>query len=143
MPSPEDAPVIQTDPTVVSTLGHASLGGNIDVRVPFEIQADGVEPAAYAPAKATPYLGKAKRGPNIHDAPGQADEAIAYVRTIFPDSNFSFLGAGRYGVVLADDTGKAFKVYRSALLYSKYEKEAGALQLLSDAGLAPKLHLFV
>jgi hypothetical protein len=45
--------------------------------------------------------------------------------------------------VLGDDTGKAFKVYRSALSYSRYEKEAGALQVLSRAGVAPGLHLFV
>lgn len=72
-----------------------------------------------------------------------SDQATAIAESIFPDSHFSYLGAGRYGVVLADITGKAFKVYRSALYYSKHEKEAGALQLLSDAGLAPKLHLFV
>jgi len=144
MTVPESLHPPHPDTALTFPLGHASLGGNVSVQpAPLDVRIDAIGPASYAPTGAVPYEGPAKRGPEIYDSPQQADEAIAYARTIFPDSTFSFLGSGRYGVVLADDAGRAFKVYRTALEYSRYEKEAGALQLLSDAGLAPELHLFV
>jgi len=141
---PENAPAIHTIPELAHSLGHVTLGGNVAHQItPLDVRIDAAEPPAYASARATPYEGSAKRGLEIHDSPTQAEEAIEYANTIFPDSTFSFVGSGRYGIVLADETGKAFKVYRSALHYSRYEKEAGALRLLSDAGLAPKMHLLV
>jgi hypothetical protein len=127
-------------------LGHTGLSGSEreDSLVPsFDVRVVGIEPAHYAPAGARPYEGTAKKGREIHDSPDQTELTSEYLGALFPESHFSYLGAGRYGIVMADETGKAFKVYRSALSYSRYEKEAGALRLLSDAGLAPKLHLFV
>lgn len=113
----------------------------------IDIEVNAIEPAHYAPAGARPYLGSAKRGPDIirnQDDPQEGAKASEYARGTFPNSTFTYLGGGRYGVVLADETGKAFKIYRSAAeAYSRYEKEAGALQVLSAAGLAPRLHLFV
>lgn len=113
----------------------------------IDIEVNGIEPSHFAPAGAKPYLGSAKKGPDIiqyQDDPEEGRKAAEYARGIFPSSEFTYLGGGRYGVVLADETGKAFKVYRSAsVAYSRYEKEAGALQALSNAGITPKLHLFV
>lgn len=110
---------------------------------PASVEVLGVEPPHYAPAGARPYEGTAKRGIELNGSLDQAEQATAYAQSLFPESTFSYLGAGRHGVVLADETGKAYKVCRSALEYSRSEKEAGALQLLHEAGLAPKLHLFV
>jgi hypothetical protein len=124
--------------TGVSTIEHGD-----SLKPPIDMELEGIEPAHYAPAGARPYEGSAKRGIDIPDSPEQEELASKYLSSLFPESKFSYLGAGRYGVVLADETEKAFKVYRSALSYSRFEKEAGALQLLSSAGLAPKLHLFV
>jgi hypothetical protein len=130
--------------SVVERLGHVSLNENDGLTKPsIDIEVEAVEPPHFAPAGARPYEGAATRGPIIYESPSQADKAIDYASSVFPGSNFTFLAGGRYGVVLADETGKAYKVYRDALHYSRYEKEAGALQMLSDAGLAPKLHLFV
>jgi hypothetical protein len=144
MALPEDAPAAQTDTELTSPLGDVSLGDNASPQDPLpDIRVDAIEPASYAPARAIPYEGPAKRGPDIGNTPAQAQEAISYAEAVFPGSTFSFLDSGRYGIVLADDMGRAYKVYRSAVNYSRYEKEAGALQLLSNAGLAPKLHLFV
>jgi len=109
----------------------------------LDITINAIDAPHYAPARAQPYNGPAKSGPIINESLSQEARAIAYANTVFPDSKFTFLGDGRYGVVLADETGKAFKVYRDARRYSRYEKEAGALQLLSQHGFAPKLHMFV
>lgn len=100
-------------------------------------------PAEYADARSAPYLGDAKTGPQLREISGGTEQAFAYAQELFPEQNFSLLGSGRYGIVLADDNGKAYKIYRDALNYSSYEREAGAMQLLSEEGLAPKVHMFV
>jgi hypothetical protein len=124
-------------------MGHAGIviSEHTDFQ-PISVEIEGIEPAHYAPAGAKPYEGTAKRGLEINGR-DQEEAATEYLSSLFPDSEFTFLGDGRYGVVMADQDGKAYKVYRSALSYSRSEKEAGSLKLLSDAGLAPKLHLFV
>ena len=118
------------------------LGETIHPELPPSVL-DAIESAGYEPAVAEPYIGTAQRGPEIHENLDEAGKAIAYAESLFPDSDFSFIGSGRYGVVLGDAEGRAFKVYRSALHYSRYEKEAGALQLLSEDGLTPQLHLLL
>lgn len=100
-------------------------------------------PIMEAAAGATPYEGTAEPGLSIPESVDQASQAEQYLASLFPESRFTYLGSGRYGLALADDTGKVFKVYRDALRYSRYEQEAGALQVLSQAGLAPKLHVLV
>jgi len=127
---------------VLSALGQTSIEKITEVPQIPGVRVEGIGLASYAPAGAEPYVGQARRGIEIRGE-HQAEEAIAYAGTIFPDSNFSFLGSGRYGVVLADQTGKAFKIRRTALDYSRCEKEAGALKLLSDAGLAPTFYMLV
>lgn len=99
---------------------------------------------AFAPAGAELYLGTARRGIEIpvgSDPAEQLEKVIKYATKLFPDASFSYLGEGRYGIVLADGQGRAYKVCRSAHRYSRTEKEAGALQVLSKEGLAPRLHL--
>lgn len=142
VPSPER---IVSDNTI-QELGHTGISENsygIEAIPRVDIEVRAIGRAHYAPAGAQPYEGRAKKGVSIQGSSRQVEQAVGYASSLFPNSNFSFIGDGRYGVVLADETGKAFKLYRSALSYSRYEKEAGALKLLSDAGLAPKLHLFV
>ena len=109
----------------------------------IELSVAGAEPPYFAPAGAHIIEGSALRGLHIMDSPEQGDEASDYVHSLFPDRDVSYVGHGRYGVVVAEESGLAFKVYRTALRYSRYEQEAGALKLLSDEGLAPKMHLFV
>lgn len=147
----ENDPTIPTDDALPVALGQASLGGNASpVAPPFDIRVDAIGPAHYAPAGAMPYTGTAERGPKIRDFEDQAEKAIAYAQTVFPDSSFTLVGSGVYGIVLRDDTGRAFKVYRSAYEgYSKCEQEAGAVAALSDPEggddipLTPQVLLFV
>jgi hypothetical protein len=141
-PKPEEANGTLAS-TVVGQLGHIGLHEDDELTPSIDIRVEAIDSPHFAPAGARPYEGTAKRGLTIYDSPSQATEAAAYARTVFPESNFTSLGNGRYGIVLADETGKAYKVYRDALHYSRYEKEAGALRMLSDVGLAPRLHLFV
>lgn len=141
--TPEHTPVLGSEGT--QALGYAATSESergID-RPIIDVTVNGIDQATYSPAEASPYLGTAERGLNLVGEEALTPEITEYLGGIFPDSHFSFLGAGRYGIVLADETGKAFKLYRTALNYSMYEREAGALQLLSEAGLAPRVHLFV
>jgi hypothetical protein len=130
----------------VHYLGQLSLSeaGHDDTVMPaLDITVEAIEPAHYAPAGARPYEGTARRGIELKDWDGDTQGVRSYAAKLFPDSTFSYLGAGRHGVVMADETGKAFKFYRTALEYSRSEKDAGAQQLLAQYGLAPKVHLFV
>ena len=142
MPSTEDLPVSEAIPVVVRPIGSVGVG-NVDPTHSTDLQVNAIEPAAHSLARARPYLENAKRGQTIEESPTEGAEAIEYAKKIFPGLSFSFVGSGRYGIVLADGEGRAFKVYRSPWHYSRYEQEAGALQLFSDAGLAPRLLLFV
>lgn len=96
----------------------------------------------FAAAGAVPYEGSAKVGLRLEGA-DYHDKAIAYAQGIFPDVQMTYIGAGKHGVTLKGSDGRAYKVYRSSLEYSRTEKEAGALQLLSQAGLAPKFYMLV
>lgn len=100
------------------------------------------EPVRIAPAGASPYEGHAKVGLTLRGDTAPA-QAIEYAETLFPGVRLTYVASGAHGIVLKDDEGKAYKIYRNSLEYSRVEKEAGALQLLSQAGLAPKLHALV
>ncbi|HYH75567.1 MAG TPA: hypothetical protein VD735_06455 [Candidatus Saccharimonadales bacterium] len=110
----------------------------VDVRAAVD------SPVVYAAARMGAYPDNGKRTLEItSEGEEAASTAIAYAQELFPATTFSYLGQGRYGVVLADAEGRAYKVYRNPYNYSHYEKEAGAMQLLYKAGLAPKPHLLV
>lgn len=71
-------------------------------------------------------------------------EALAYAGTIFPDANLRLLSdEGSSAVVLEDDQGNIFKVYRNAHSYSYVENEMATLTRLSELGVAPKPYLLV
>ncbi len=127
-----------------SPLGGAALTlvDNEPVASNHFIEVTGGEPLYYAPAGAKPYLGQAKRGIELKSATAP-QQALDYATSLFPNEDFSMLGGGKHGVALTDNRGKVYKISRTAHEYSRTEQEAGALQLLSDAGLAPRLHALV
>jgi len=142
--SPSTLEFVELPRRTVRQMGRTGIKEYRDLpQPPIDVQIDGIEPAHYARAGVQLYDKEAQVGLNIIEDEKEESTARKYLSSLFPQSEFSFLGDGHYGVVMADETGKAYKLYRSSFFYSRVEKEAGALKLLSDAGLAPKLHLLV
>jgi hypothetical protein len=138
----QEKPPVASDEVIAFTGQVGVAAENLEDPV-SDVSVDAADPPHLAAAGAHPYEGTAQIGLIIQESPTEADQATSYASSLFPDTEFSYLGSGRYGVVLADESGRAYKVYRDSLHYSRYEKEAGALKLLSDAGVAPKMHLLV
>ncbi len=98
------------------------------------------------PAHGTEYPDQPPEGVELVKLryPESVPYSARYVQELFPDKSFTLLSdEGSSATVFEDEDGLAYKVYKNSEYYSYVEKEAALLQLLGDAGVAPKLHALV
>lgn len=103
--------------------------------------------AVYAPAHNMDYPDLVADGVEQIKLSGRP-EGIAgakeYLKALIPETNIELLSdEGSSAAVFEDDKGKIYKVYRDAEYYSYIEEEAAVLKILSDEGVAPKLHALI
>lgn len=124
--------------------GAVALGAVLSENKPIgqSTEAINFDQIQLMPASAKPYLDDAKFGLRLNKE-GANETAIQYLKSLFPENDFEFVDEGANGIVFTDGLGKAYKIYKTAHNYSRVEQEAGSLQLLSQAGLAPKLHMLI
>jgi len=71
-------------------------------------------------------------------------QALAYARGVMPETSLDLLSSeGSTALILEDGTGLAFKLMRGNGYYSYTEDEAAGMTLMSNVGLAPKMHLLL